>query len=112
MAPAPSGGWFVVNAPVAINDAGDQARGLGFGTEHVFTYVYRYHHEGTGMWQQIDFTGTGPQSPGGTGSINNAQDITNTVSGAAQIAYGPDGLNQPLDGLFSPIGKSPMSVRN
>jgi hypothetical protein len=106
MAPAPSGGWFLVNAPVAINDAGDQARGLGIGTEHPFTYTFRYHHEGTGTWQQIDFTGTGPQSPGGIGSINKAQDITNTVSGAAQIAYGPDGLNQSLDALFSPAYNS------
>lgn len=105
-APAPPGGWFVVNSPVAINDAGDQARGLGIGTEHPFTFVYRYHHEGTGTWQQIDFTGTGPQSPGGIGSINNAQDITNTVSGSAQIAYGPDGINQPLDSLFSPAYNS------
>jgi len=106
LAPPPSGGWFVVNAPVAINDAGDQARGLAIGTEHPFTYVYRYHHVGTGMWQQIDFTGTGSQSPGGIGSINSAEDITNTVSGAAQIAYGPDGLNQSLDALFSPAYKS------
>ena len=108
MAPAPLGGWFVVNSAVAINDAGDQARGLGIGTEHPFTYVYRYHHEGAGTWQQIDFTGTGPQAPGGIGSINQAQDITNTVSGAAQIAYGPDGLNQSLDALFSPAYKSPI----
>jgi len=108
LAPPPSGGWFVVNAPVAINDAGDQARGLAICTEHPFTYVYRYHHVGTGMWQQIDFTGTGSQSPGGIGSINSAEDITNTVSGAAQIAYGPDGLNQSLDALFSPAYKSPI----
>jgi hypothetical protein len=106
MAPAPPGGWFVWNASAAINDAGDQARGLGIGTEHPFTYMFRYHHEGTGTWQQIDFTGTGPQSPGGIGWINNAQDITNTVSGSAQIAYGPDGLNQPLDALFSPAYNS------
>jgi len=118
MTPAPPGGWFVVNAPVAINDAGDQARGLGIGTEHPFTFIYRYHHEGTGTWQQIDFTGTGPQSRGGIGSINDAQDITNTVSGAAQIAYGPDGLNQSLTALFSPaynsaiIGGGPMNASN
>ena len=110
MAPAPPGGWFVVNAPVAINDAGDQARGLGIGTEHPFTYMFRYHHEGAGTWQEIDFTGTGPQSPGGIGSINNAQDITNTVSGGAQIAYGPDGLNQPLDAMFSSAYNSPVIV--
>ena len=101
IAPVPPGGWFVVNSPVAISDAGDQARGLGIGTEHPFTYMFRYHHEGTGTWQQIDFVGTGPQSPGGIGSINNAQDITNTVSGGAQIAYGPDGINQSLDAMFS-----------
>ena len=106
MVPVPPGGWFVSNAPVAINDAGDQARGLGLGTEHPFTFMFRYHHEGTGTWQQIDFAGTGPQSPGGIGSINNVQDITNTVSGSAQIAYGPDGLNQPLDALFSPAYNS------
>jgi hypothetical protein len=108
----------VVNDPVAINDAGDQARGLGIGIEHPFTYAFRYHHEGAGTWQQIDFTGTGPQSPGGIGSINGAQDITNTVSGAAQIAYGPDGVNQSLDALFSPayhsaiIGGGPMNASN
>lgn len=100
MAAAPEGGWFVVNAPVAINDAGDQARGLGIGTEHPFTFVYRYRHSGS--WQQIDFFGTGKRSPGGIGSINDAQDITSTVSGSAQIAYGPDGLNQPLTPLLSP----------
>jgi probable HAF family extracellular repeat protein len=106
LAPVPPGGWFGFGGPVAINDAGDQARGLGIGNEHPFTYMFRYHHEGTGTWQQIDFTGTGPQSPGGIGSINNAQDITNTVSGSAQIAYGPDGINQPLDALFSPAYNS------
>ncbi len=101
MASAPPGGWFVLNAPVAINDAGDQARGLGIGNEHPFTFVYRYHHEDAGTWQQIDFSGTGPQSTGGIGSINDAQDITDTVSGTAQIAYGPGGLNQSLNDLFS-----------
>lgn len=110
MAPAPSGGWFVWNSSVAINDAGDQARGLGLGTEHPVTYMFRYHHEGAGTWQQIDFTGTPFQGRGGIGSINNAQDITNTVSGAAQIAYGPDGLNQSLDALFSPAYQSPAIV--
>lgn len=110
LAPVPPGGWFGFGGPVAINDAGDQARGLGFGIEHPFTYMFRYHHEGTGTWQQIDFTGTGPQSPGGISSINDAQDITNTVSGGAQIAYGPDGLNQPLDALFSPAYNSPVIV--
>ena len=110
MAPAPPGGWFVVNSKVAINDAGDQARGLGIGIEHPFTYTYRYHHEGAGTWQQIDFTGTGPQSPGGIGSINDAGDITNTVSGSAQIAFGPSGLNQPLDALFSPAYKSAVTA--
>lgn len=114
MAAAPAGGWFVVNAPVAINNAGDQARGLGIGTEHPFTFVFRYHHEG--MWQQIDFTGTGPRSPGGIGSINRAQDITDSVSGSAQIAYGPEGLNQSLSTMFSPayggmvIGAGPMNA--
>ncbi len=118
MAPVPPGGWFLGAGPAAINDAGDQARGLGIGIEHPFTYMFRYHHEGTGTWQQIDFTGTGPQSPGGIGSINNAQDITNTVSGGAQIAYGPDGINQPLDALFSPaynsaiISAGPMNASN
>ena len=108
LAPVPPGGWFGFGGPVAINDAGDQARFLSIGTEHPFSYVFRYHHEGTGTWQQIDFTGTGPQSPGGIGSINDAQDITNTVSGGAQIAYGPDGLNQSLDALFSPAYNSPV----
>ncbi|HZQ70282.1 MAG TPA: hypothetical protein VFA68_17270 [Terriglobales bacterium] len=118
MAQAPPGGWFVVNSAVAINDAGDQARGLGIGTEHPFTYIYRYNHVGTGTWQQIDFTGTGPQSLAGIGSINDAQDITSTVSGSAQIAYGPNGLNQPLDALFSKaynsavVAGGPMNASN
>jgi probable HAF family extracellular repeat protein len=108
MAPVPPGGWFQQVGPVAINDAGDQARGLSFGTQHPFTYMFRYHHEGTGTWQQTDFTGTSSGSRGGIGSINDAQDMTNTVSGSAQIAYGPDGLNQPLDALFSPAYNSPV----
>lgn len=114
MTAAPNGGWFVVNSPVAINDAGDQARGLGIGTEHPFTFVYRYRHAGT--WQQIDFAGTGPNSPGGIGSINDAQDVLSTVSGSAQIAYGPDGSNQSLSALLSPaygaavVGGGPMNA--
>ena len=39
MAPAPPGGWFVVNASVAVNDAGDQARDLCIGNEHPFCYT-------------------------------------------------------------------------
>jgi probable HAF family extracellular repeat protein len=108
LAPVPPGGFFGFGGPAAINDAGDQARFLCVGQEHPVCYGFRYHHEG--VWQQIDFAGTGPQGRGGVGSINNAQDITDTVSGGAQIAYGPDGINQPLDALFSPAYGSPVIV--
>jgi probable HAF family extracellular repeat protein len=110
MAPVPPGGWFLSAGPVAINDAGDQARALSIGLEHPFSYIFRYHHDGAGSWQQIDFSGTGPQSRGGIGSINTAKDITSTVTGSGQIAYGPNGLNQPLDGFLSGAYSGPVTV--
>jgi probable HAF family extracellular repeat protein len=108
LAPVPPGGWFQSAGPVAINDAGDQARALAIGLEHPFSYIFRYHHQGGGTWQQVDFSGTGPQSRGGIGSIDAALDITSTVSGSAQIAFGPSGTNQALDGLLSPAYRGPV----
>lgn len=101
LAPIPPGGWFGGVGPAAINDAGDQARFLSIGTQHPFSYVFRYHHEGSGTWQQIDFTGTGTRARGGVGSINDNRDVTATVSSTGQIAFGQAGLDQPLSALLS-----------
>jgi probable HAF family extracellular repeat protein len=101
MPPAPQG--FTVGVePTAINDNGDQARFLiSTSTEHL-RYLFRFHHEGT--WQQVSFTGI-KNTIYGVGSITAAGDITATVVGAGQIAYGPDGLTQPLVDLLSPAYK-------
>jgi hypothetical protein len=100
MPPAPKG--FVIGAdPSSINDAGDQARFLvSTGTENLI-YLFRFHHEGAGTWQQISTIPTGHLSTAGIGSINDAGDITATVAGAGMIAYGPDGLAQLLAPLVS-----------
>ncbi len=108
MAPVPPGGWFLVNSYAAINDSGDQARGLAIGTEHPITYNYRYTHEGA--WQQIDFVGTGIRARGGVGSIDDTLTITDTVSSSGQIAPGPDGVNQPLDAFLSPAYGGTVTV--
>lgn len=96
----PPSGFLLENSTVAINDAGDQARFLvSTGTENL-DYPFRFHHEGT--YQQISFTPTGHLSSYGVGSINDAQDVTATVQGAAMIAAGPNGLLQSLASLVSP----------
>jgi probable HAF family extracellular repeat protein len=99
--PAPRG--FVIGADgFKINDAGDQARFLiTTGGQHLL-YLFRFHHEGVGTWQQISSTPTGHLSRAGVGSINDAGDITATVASAGVIAYGPDGFAQPLASLISP----------
>ncbi|HVV64542.1 MAG TPA: hypothetical protein VHC42_03670 [Rhizomicrobium sp.] len=108
MAAVPPGGWFLVNSYVAINDSGDQARGLAIRTEHPITFNYRYTHEGT--WQQIDFIGTGVHARGGLGSIDDGLTVTNTASSSGQIALGPDGVNQPLSGFLSPAYGGSVTV--
>ena len=99
LSPAPTG-YALENSAVAINDAGDQARFLVRLSGQNLVYPYRYHHEGT--WQQISAVGTGHLSSYGVGGINDARDITVTVAGVGRVAYGPDGLAQPLAPLVSP----------
>ena len=67
--PAPRG--FVIGADAfEINDAGDQARFLiSTGPENLL-YLFRFHHDGAGTWQQISFVPTGHLSTAGVGSIN------------------------------------------
>jgi probable HAF family extracellular repeat protein len=99
--PAPRG--FVIGADAfKLNDAGDQGRFLiSTGPENPL-YLYRFHHEGEGTWQQISFVPTGHLSTAGIGSINDAGDITATVASSGMVAYGPDGLAQSLAPLVSP----------
>ena len=98
MPPAPPS--FAVGAePTAIDDSGDQARFLiSTGTENL-RYLFRFHHEGT--WQQVSFTGI-KNTPYGVGAITAAGDMTATVAGVGMIAYGPDGLAEPLVDFLSP----------
>jgi probable HAF family extracellular repeat protein len=99
--PAPRG--FVIGADgFAINDAGDEARFLIIPNPQVLLYLFRFHHEGAGTWQQISSIPTGHLSTAGIGSINDAGDMTATVQGSGVIAYGPDGLAQALAPLVSP----------
>jgi probable HAF family extracellular repeat protein len=103
--PAVPQGFFPPGTyPTAINDAGDQARFLISTSAQNLAYLFRFHHEGT--WQQISFAGNGGLAPFGVGSINTAGDVTATVLGNAQIAYGPDGLTQSLVDLLSPTYQS------
>ena len=98
--PAAPLGFGGGGGPLAINDAGDQARFLvDIGPENL-VYPFRFHHEGT--WQQISFVPTGHLSSYGVGSINDAQDITATVGGTGMIAYGPDGSAQSVASFVSP----------
>lgn len=107
LTPAPVG-YAVQNAPVAINDAGDQARFLVRLSGQNLVYPYRYHRDGA--WQQISPVGTGHLASYGVGGINDAGDVTVTVLSAGQIAYGPDGLAQPLAPLVSPsYGGGPIT---
>ena len=99
--PAPKG--FVIGADgFAINDAGDEARFLITPYPESLLYLFRFHHEGQGTWQQLSNVPTGHLSSAGIGSINDAGDITATVQGSGVIAYGPDGLAQALAPLVSP----------
>jgi probable HAF family extracellular repeat protein len=99
--PAPRG--FVIGADgFEINDAGDQARFLITTGGENLLYLFRFHHEGVGTWQQISTIPTGHLSTAGVGSINDAGDITATVGGGGVVAYGPDGLAQSLVPLVSP----------
>ena len=103
--PAPPAGFLPPGTfPTAINDAGDQARFLVSTSTENLIYLFRFHHEGS--WQQISFTGNKTLSVYGVGAINAAQDITATVLGVAQVAYGPNGLTQPLSPLLSPAYQS------
>ncbi len=98
MATPPSG--FALGAePTAINDAGDQARFLIRVSGQNLVYLYRYDHEGS--WQQLSASPTGHLSRYGVGSINDARDVTATVTGTGVIAYGPDGVAQSLAALLS-----------
>jgi probable HAF family extracellular repeat protein len=100
MAAPPRGFYPPGNYGTAINDVGDQARFLVTTGGQNLAYLFRYHSEG--VWQQISFTGNGHLTPWGVGSINAAGDVSATVLGNGVIAYGPDGLTQPLLNLLSP----------
>lgn len=98
--PAPRG--FVIGADgFDINDAGDQGRFLITSGSENLLYLYRFHHEGVGTWQLLSSIPTGHLSTAGVGSINDAGDITATVASSGMVAYGPDGLAQPLAPLVS-----------
>lgn len=99
----PPPGSFVIGADgFEINDAGDQARFLIIPNPEVLLYLFRFHHEGAGTWQQISSIPTGHLSRASVGSINDAGDITATVASSGKVAYGPDGLAQDLAPLVSP----------
>jgi len=97
MPPTPSG-FTLGSDPTAINNAGDQARFLISTSTGRLRYLFRFNHEGT--WQQISFLGNGSVAYG-VGSINEAGDITATIVGDGQIAYGPDGFAESLAPLVS-----------
>jgi probable HAF family extracellular repeat protein len=98
--PAPPQGFYPPGSyPMTINDAGEQARFLVSTSTENLIYLFRFHTDGT--WQQISFAPQGHLSSYGIGSINAAGDVTATVLGTAQIAYGPDGITQPLAPLLS-----------
>ncbi len=100
MMPAPPSGFLVGTYPTAINNYGDQARFLVSTSGQNLLYLFRYHSDGT--WQQISFTGQGHLSRYGVGSINDDGDVTATILSTGMIAYGPDGLTEPLAPLLSP----------
>ena len=99
MPTVPAGFYPPGTESTAINDAGDQARFLVSTSAQNLRYLFRFHHSGT--WQQISSTGNGNLSSYGVGSINQAKDVTATVLSAATIAFGPDGLTQPLTPFLS-----------
>lgn len=98
--PAPPSGFALGSEPTAINDDGDQARFLVRVSGQSLRYLHRFHHEGS--WQQISASPTGHLSRYGIGSINDARDVTATVTGTGVIAPGPDGVARPLASLLSP----------
>jgi probable HAF family extracellular repeat protein len=98
--PAPPQGFYPPGTGAVINDAGDQARFLVSTGGGYLDYLFRFHHNGT--WQLLSNTGSGNLAPHGIGSINAVGDVTATIVGTAMIAYGPDGLAQPLAALLSP----------
>lgn len=98
--PAPPRGFAIGGDSTGINDDGDQARFLVSTGPENLRYLFRFHHEG--IWQQISPNGTGHLSTYGVGSINAARDVSATVVSAGMIAYGPEGLAQPLDDFLSP----------
>jgi hypothetical protein len=100
LAPPPPGFSGPGSYPAAINDAGDQVRFQISTSTEFFPYLFRYHHAGT--WRQIWFSPAGHLAPSGIGSINAAGDITATVGGVGLVAYGPDGLAEPLAAKLSP----------
>lgn len=95
--PPPPEGFAIGADPTAINDTGDQARFLVSTAGQRLHYLFRFHHLGT--WQQISFTGV--LTLYGIGSISAGEDVSATVGGAGVIAYGPEGVTQPLAGLLS-----------
>lgn len=97
---APPPPHFSGPSGAAINDAGDQVRFQISTSTEFFPYLFRYNHAGT--WQQIGFSPCGMLAPCGIGGINAAGDITATVGGTGLIAYGPDGLAEPLSTKLSP----------
>ena len=100
MAPAPRGFYGPGSGPTAINDAGDQARFLISTGANGLAYLFRFHHEGS--WQQLSSAGTGHLARYGVGSISATGTVTATVSSTGVVAYGADGLAQPLAPLVSP----------
>ena len=107
--PAPKG--FVIGADgFAINDVGDEARFLLTPYPEALLYLFRFHHQEQGSWQQLSNAPTGHLSRAGIGSITEAGDITGTVQGTGVIAYGPDGLAQDIAPLVSAAyGGSPVT---
>ncbi len=101
----PPSGFGIRTTPAAINDSGDQARFLvRLGSQNL-VYLFRYDHQG--IWQQISPLGTGNLAAHGTGSINEAKDITGTVVSTGVVAFGPTGLAQPLRQFVSPAYGNP-----
>ena len=100
LAPPPPGFSGPGSYPAAINDAGDQARFQLATTSQARPYLFRYDHAGT--WQQLWFLPAGHLAPFGIGGINAQGDVTATVNGIGLVAYGPDGLAQPLSARLSP----------
>lgn len=98
MAPPPQG--FFPAGMSAINDAGDGAAFLLSTSGQNLAYLFRYHHEGG--WQLLSSAGTGHLSRFGVGGITSGGDVSATVQSTAVIAYGPDGLAEPLAARLSP----------